>query len=249
MSGRTRQLSVPWWGKDTSATGACLTLSSCNATAHSRVSTHCWTPQLVSAYPQSACSIYHSHEITVPGPLQYLLQETEFLMVWSPPAWKNHLISVGLRFLNSAVLLNELTQSLSSGILECGKNLIEMKYVICATQKVNVQTCSSWCGKASAVESGNECQEGELKEALCADSANPEHVLALFFPPCLVGQQQWPGVFSERGVPVYSCGIPYCWRPQGGGSVLGRCRQPEGRKSLLSREQRSRYPEKSHCRR
>lgn len=58
---------------------------------------------------------------------------------------------------------------------------MEMKYVICATQKVNVQTCCSWCGKASAVESGNECQEGELKEALCSDSANPEHVLALLF--------------------------------------------------------------------
>lgn len=186
MSGRTRQLSVPWWGKDTSATGACLTLSSCNATAHSRVSTHCWTPQLVSAYPQSACSIHHKHEITVPSPSQYLLQDSLQLSFW----WfevllheKNHLISVGLRFLDSAVLLSELTQSLSSGILECGKNFIEMKYVMCATQKVNVQTCSSWCGKASAVESGNKCQEGELKEALCAYSANPEHVLALFSPP------------------------------------------------------------------
>lgn len=109
-----------------------------------------------------------------------------------------------------------------------------MKYVICATQNVNVQTCSSWCGKASAVESGNESQEGELKEALCADSANPEHVLVLF-SPCLLGQQQWPGVIPEGGVPVHPCGIPYCWRPQGGGSVLGRRRQPEGRTSILSR--------------
>lgn len=80
--------------------------------------------------------------------------------------------------------------------------------------------CDKWLGEPRTWVNGN------LRS--CAD---PAVLLGA------TGQQQWPSVIPERGVPVYTCCLPHLWRSKSGCPLLGRCGQQTCRAGLLQRDQ------------